>query len=410
MVREGAPRRHPGTSPILRGVNPFDVVAVILLVVAVLAGIRTGALPQVGGVTGAVAGLALVLNATPWLIDHTRGLEPIPRALVVLVAILGAVVIGETAGSAVGRIVAGRLGDGVLSGMDRIAGGIVGAAQAILIIWLAGGLAVAGPFPTLAAEVSGSTALRTADRYLPPPTEVIGQIASALGGTGLPDVFVGLEPIPLQSVDTPTTAQAEEIASDALDSTARIAARACEAQVSGTGFLVADDYLLTNAHVVAGASTIRVSLGMDVLDGTAVLFDPQLDIAVLHVPGIGGHSLRFAAQNPGRGTKGAAMGFAGGGPMVILPAAVSGEYDATGRDIYGLNRVTRQVLELRARVEPGDSGGPLVLGDGTVGGVVFAESKTDPEVGYALTATSVATAVQPALGRTGAVALGACIR
>ena len=390
--------------------NPFDIVALILLVAAVLAGIRTGALPQLGGITGAVAGLLLVLNAAPWLLDHTRGLEPIPRALVVLAAILGAVVIGETAGSAFGRIVAGKLGDGVLSGMDRAAGGLVGAAQAILIIWLAGGLAVAGPFPTLAAEVSGSTALRTADTYLPPPTEVIGQIASALDGTGLPDVFVGLEPIPLQAVDTPTTTQAEEIASDAIDSTARIATRACDTQVSGTGFLVADDYLLTNAHVVAGATTIRVSLGMDVLDGTAVLFDPQLDIAVLHVPGIGGHALRFAAHDPARGTQGAAIGFAGGGPMVILPAAVSGQYAATGRDIYGVNRVTRQILELRAQVEPGDSGGPLMLEDGTVGGVVFAESKTDPEVGYALTATSVATAVEPAIGRTGAVSLGACIR
>jgi hypothetical protein len=61
-------------------------------------------------------------------------------------------------------------------------------------------------------------------------------------------------------------------------------------------------------------------------------------------------------------------------------------------------------------VDQGDSGGPFVLTDGTVGGVVFAEARTNDDVGYALTATSVATAVQPRIGRTGAVSTGACIR
>ena len=43
--------------------------------------------------------------------------------------------------------------------------------------------------------------------------------------------------------------------------------------------------------------------------------------------------------------------------------------------------MTRDILELRAEVEPGDSGGPFVLEDGTVAGVVFAESRTDESVG-----------------------------
>ena len=50
-----------------------------------------------------------------------------------------------------------------------------------------------------------------------------------------------------------------------------------------------------------------------------------------------------------------------------------------------------------------------MLADGTVGGVVFAESRTNEEVGYALTATSVATTIAPAVGRTGAVATGSCL-
>ena len=65
----------------------------------------------------------------------------------------------------------------------------------------------------------------------------------------------------------------------------------------------------------------------------------------------------------------------------MLAAAVAGQYPATGHDIYGDGQVRREILELRAAIERGDSGGPLVLSDGTVGGVVFAEARTNPDVG-----------------------------
>lgn len=390
--------------------NWFDLAAILILVVAILAGLRTGALPQVGGISGAVIGLFLALHATTWLVDATKGLEPIPRALVVLGAIIGAVAVGEMIGSTIGRAVVDRLGRGMLSGLDRVVGGALGAAQALLIVWLAGGLLAAGPFPTLGREASHSRAVRALDAVLPPPTEVVGEIATALNDSGLPDVFVGLEPIPLQPVAPPTTPQADAIARLAEASTARISTRACTSLVSGTGIVVAPGYLVTNAHVVAGATTIRATIGSDTVDATPVLFDPDLDVAVLHVPALGARPLRFAATDPVRGDLGAALGYPGGGPLVVMPAAVSGSYPATGRDIYGDGRVTRQILELRAGVDPGDSGGPLILEDGTIGGLVFAESRTDPSVGYALTPTAVSVRIAPALGRTSAVGVGACIK
>ncbi len=58
---------------------------------------------------------------------------------------------------------------------------------------------------------------------------------------------------------------------------------------------------------------------------------------------------------------------------------------------------------------PGDSGGPFVLDDGTVGGMVFAQSKTDPAVGYALSPTAVATTIAPALGSSSVVETGQCL-
>jgi len=391
-------------------VNLFDLVALVVLVLAVLAGIRTGALPQVGGIAGAVAGLLVAFYAGPWLVDVTGDLEPIPRALAVLGAILAAVLIGETLGSSIGSALASGLGHGVLSGVERGVGGALGAAQAVLLVWLVGGLLVAGPFPSLGREASRSVAVRTLSAVLPPPTEVVAEVATALDDSGLPDVFVGLDPIPLPGVDIPTDTQAGRIAAAAVTGTARISTRACDTQVTGTAILVADEYLVTNAHVVAGASTIRAALDAQLVDATPVLFDPDLDIAVLHVPGLAGRPLRFATADPERGAQGAVIGYPGGGSLTVLAAAVSGDYAATGRDIYGEHRVTRDILELRAAVDPGDSGGPLVLADGTIGGIVFAESRTDPGVGYALSPTAVAVRIAPALGRTGAVDTGACLR
>jgi hypothetical protein len=44
-----------------------------------------------------------------------------------------------------------------------------------------------------------------------------------------------------------------------------------------------------------------------------------------------------------------------------------------------------------------------------VGALVFAESKTDPNVGYALSPTDVAVAVTPFIGRTAPVSSGPCL-
>jgi S1-C subfamily serine protease len=390
--------------------NAFDAIALAILVFAVIAGIRTGALPQVGGILGALSALFLLFQVAPWLLEVTKGLEPIPRALVVIGVVLGGVIVGEAVGSGLGRAVAEGLGTGVISGVDRAAGGVLGGAQAILIIWLAGGLLAASGFPSLGREAASSTAVRLTDRFLPPPTEVVGNIAGVIDSSGLPDVFVGLEPVPLAPVDTPSDPRANAIARAAAPSVARVSTRACDTQVTGTAAVIARNYLVSNAHVVAGASTIRVELPSGTTDATVVLFDPELDVAVLYAPGADAPPLRFASNAPRRGALGAALGYAGGGPLVVLPAAVTGGYAARGRDIYGSGVVTRDILELRAEVEPGDSGGPLILEDGTVGGLVFAESRTDESVGYALTPTSVSVRVVPAVGRRSPVDVGACLR
>ena len=278
--------------------NPFDLFALTILVFAIIAGIRTGALPQVGGIIGALAVLVLLFQLAPWLLDVTKDMEPLVRAIVVLGAVLGGVVAGEALGSALGHTVADSLGTGVISGLDRAAGGLVGAAQAVLIIWLAGGLLAVSGLPTLGRAAANSTAVSITDRFLPATTEVVGEIAGVIDASGLPDVFVGLEPAPLAPVDTPSDPKAAAIARAAIPSTARVTSRACDTQVTGTGIVVAPGYIVTNAHVVAGTSDVRIELPSGDADATVVLFDPKLDVALLYAPRADAPAMRFSNTDP----------------------------------------------------------------------------------------------------------------
>ncbi len=392
--------------------NLLDLLAIVLAIVAFILGARSGAIPQVGGLLGAIGGAALAILVLPALADPLSGIDPSLRPFLVIGGLIGIVAIGESLGAGVGRWSIRGVGQGLLNNADRAAGAVLGVAQALLIVWLMGGLLAEGPFPTLARAAGTSAVVRTLSSVLPPPTELAVELRTWLDVSGLPDVFVGFEPLPAPPVERPANRVAEQIAAPAEASVLKVSAATCGLSSVGTGFAIRKDEVLTNAHVVAGADSrgIRVTARDGrLLDAVPILFDPKLDVALLRVPGLAIHPLQFAATDPARGALGATLGFPNGGPLTILAAAVAGRYPATGYSIYGTDQVKRDILELRAAVERGDSGGPLILTDGTVGGVVFAEARTDPNVGYALTASEVVERIRPALDLTAAVDTGGCV-
>jgi S1-C subfamily serine protease len=393
-------------------VNPIDAVTLLLVVVALILGWRSGAIPQIAGLLGAIAGGIVAIVALPYLVDPLSGIDASFRPIVVLLWLVAAVAVGESLGGAIGRAVTGGLGNGVLSAADRTVGAGFGVIQALLIVWLAGSLLAEGPVPRLAETAGSSTAVRTLTAVLPPTTEIAVGLGRLLDATGLPEVFVGFEPLPAAPVDRPADPVARAIAAAAEASTVKVSAATCGQSSVGSGFVVAPGYVVTNAHVIAGAGAtgIRVAVqGGKVLDAVPVRFDPLLDVALLRVGGLRADALTFASRDPGRGALGATLGYPGGGGLTILPAAVSSSYVATGLDIYGKERVRREILELRAEIDRGDSGGPLILDDGTVGGVVFAEARANPDVGYALSPTAVRAAIWSAVGRTQEVDTGVCL-
>jgi len=390
-------------------VNVIDLLAIALIVVSVILGLRSGALPQLAGLTGAAIGAItgfVVLPITAPLLD---AVPPTIRAIVVLSVLLGLVGIGEGLGATAGRAASHALGSGLLGALDRVSGALVGGAQALLIIWLAGGVLASGPFPTFSRQAQTSTAVRVLDTFLPPPTEIVIELGHLLDDTGIPDVFIGLEQLPAEDIALPPAGVARDIGQRAARSVLRVVADGCDLRSSGTAFVIADHYLVTNAHVVAGAQSILVQTPEASFEATPVLVDLELDVAVLRATELDAPALRFAGSDPSRGAIGATFGYPRGGDAVVQPATVAAAYDATGLDVMGTARVTRRIIELRATIEPGDSGGPLLLENGTVGGVVFAESRVDPTVGYALSPVEVQQRIDGSLSRTQRVSTGACM-
>jgi S1-C subfamily serine protease len=178
--------------------------------------------------------------------------------------------------------------------------------------------------------------------------------------------------------------------------------------MEGTAFVVAPERVMTNAHVVAGVRSPRVGIpDGEPLTAEVVLFDPDTDIAVLAVPGLDRPVLERDA-NVRPGDDAAVVGYPNNGPLSVEPVRVRGEHALMGRDIYGDNAVTREVISLRGSVQPGNSGGPLVSDEGAVYGVIFAASLTDPDTGYALSLRQIDDALRQAETASTAVSTGPC--
>ena len=383
-----------------------------MAILAAVIGWRADALPQVLGLAGAAAGVALVILAVPAAATALDGFSLPVRAFLAFGGAFLVVTVAEAIGSTLGGALRDRLGRGVASRLDSALGALFGIAQALVLAWLVGGLLATGPIPQLAVEAQRSIAVRSLLGAFPAPSEVAGELGGLLDTSGLPQVFSGLDPIPAPAVPVPGQGEAAQIAAAAGTSVVRVVAQGCGEIFTGTGFAVAPNFVVTNAHVVAGATSVEITADATGrrAPGSVVFFDPELDVALVRTPGLQFRALSFAAESPGRGTLGAALGHPNGGALTVIPAAVAAEIRASGRDIYATRDVVRDILELRAPIAPGDSGGPFLLADGSVGGVVFAQSRTDAGVGYALDPVAVADEVIPLLGRTAATSTGPCLR
>ena len=375
-----------------------------MIAVAAIIGIANGyqrglwlsAAQYAGLVVGVVAGAALA----PGIADLLGLTDPRVRALAAVLVLI----VGGSLGSSFGYVVAAFVRHRAARGAgpnppERAGGALVSGVAVLAVMWFLGLTFDRGPSPELSRLVQGSSILRAVDSFAPRPPGFLSRVERTLAGVPFPPTFAALPPDvpplpPPASIDTPGVNRAAA-------ATWKVTGRGCGGLVTGSGFPIAPQYLVTNAHVVSGTNGATTRVVRD--DGPSfsavvVLFDPDRDVAVLYVAGA-----RFsvpAAAAGQRGTQGAVIGYPEGGRLTEEPAVIDTQITAKGRDIYNQNPVDRQIYILESHVVPGNSGGPLVDLSGHVLGIVFAASSSNPDQAYALTNDEVVKDEQTGTQRT----------
>jgi TPR repeat protein len=137
---------------------------------------------------------------------------------------------------------------------------------------------------------------------------------------------------------------------------------------TGTGFFITEDgYLLTNNHVIDGASVITVKIDGKELPAKIIKVDEQNDLAVLKVEGKFPALPVISSKKVGLGDEVFTVGFPQVGVQGYLPKLTTGNINS----LAGINDDARN-FQISVPIQPGNSGGPLVDEYGNVIGVVVA--------------------------------------
>lgn len=398
---------NPAWAPLV-----LDAVIVLLVVALALRGWRRGLLAGGLGLLGEIGGAALALSFWPqvqsWLAAQALG--PGERTLVLVLLVFVGAAAGQAALGGLARRL--RSHDNVVVHTGDRALGMTGSLIAAVLVLGALAAVIRPIAPAAWAEtMDGSRAVTTSEALLPAP---LRRAASGLGriakDTGFPRVFIAPTPeptLPAHDPDSSITASAGVVAASA--SVVKVTSVGCGGEILGSGWVSSDERVVTNAHVVAGGTQFLVQVGGTGRPRRArlVAFNPDVDLAVLYIPGLTARALTTTSTLPDQSDV-VVAGFPGGGSYTLLPGRVSGSLEAIGNNIYGQPGTTRTIYVLRAAVEHGDSGGPVLTRDGRVAGTVFARSLSDPGTGYALTDGQTSGFVDRAADDVAAVPSGAC--
>jgi S1-C subfamily serine protease len=152
------------------------------------------------------------------------------------------------------------------------------------------------------------------------------------------------------------------------------------ARGAGTGMIVTSDgEILTNNHVIEGATSIRVTVASHagVYSATVLGADPTKDVALLQIHGLSNLPTVTLADSSNLtvGQDVVAIGNAlgrGGAPTVTTGQITALNRDITVGDDRGGSEHLSGLIQMDATIQPGDSGGPLVNTSGQVVGMITA--------------------------------------
>ncbi len=382
----------------------LDLALVVIAVAFAVSGYRqgfiVGSLSFVGFVGGAVLGAQFGPAISRAIVGGQTQQDVVAVVLLITFAI-----VGQFVASSVGAYVRQSMTSPSSTTLDSIGGSAVSVLSMLLIAWAIGSVLTASSFQGVVKQVDDSAVLGTMDKVMPPQAKTMfSEFRRLLASGPFPQVFSGIGAAHLFAVSPPDPAVVNS--PGYLAASNRIlkvdgTALSCDRSIEGSGFVYAPDHVMTNAHVVAGVTqgpTVTTPSG-HVLSAKVVLYDPQVDIAVLYVPGLDLAPLQFSNQAQA-GSSAVVAGYPLDHALTARAARIGGTQNAVGPDIYQTGQVNRQIFEIRAQVEPGNSGGPLLSPSGTVYGVVFAAAVDTSDTGFALTAAEVAADAKAGANQT----------
>lgn len=388
-----------------------DIVVVGIALLAAGSGWRQGAVASamafLGVILGAVAGILIA----PHVLEHVDGTRL--RVFVGIALIVVLVIIGEVSGMVLGRALRSGMHSRGARSVDSGVGAVLQAAAVLAAAWLLAIPLTSSSQHEVATAVRSSQVLGKVDEVAPQWLRGIPKEFSALLDTsGLPDVIGPFGRTPVANVEQPDPAlAASPLVAQLQQSVLKVSgvAPSCQKALEGSGFVVAPQVVMTNAHVVAGTEGVTVDSLGTVYDAEVVLFDPEEDVAILRVPGLDVPVMNFSPEPAVSGESAIVLGYPGGGPYTASPARIRETLNLEGPDIYRTGTVERQVYTVRGSVRQGNSGGPLVAEDGQVLGLVFGAAVDDPDTGFVLTADEIGDELASGVNSSSVVGTGACI-
>jgi S1-C subfamily serine protease len=378
-------------------VNTVDWILVGALLVFAWAGWRQGFVAGVLSFAGFLVGGIAALMWLPGIVNQFVP-EGVATLVVLAVVVLASAILGQFIFSILGRKLRDYITWRPVRFVDNFAGAALNVLAFALIGWVIASVLAFLPGNSIAQQVTNSKVLSTMDSIVPDAAlSVFNNVSEAVGQTGVPRIVIGLGQSLGSDVPEPAGTGVDSVLAVTEGFVARLTGDAtqCSQSVSGSGFYISENMLLTNAHVVAGVESLQVRLTPEErsVPGQVIYFDPEKDIAVVVTDPINYRPGIFASKPARDRTEAVVVGFPEGGALRATPARIRSVIQARGENIYGDIGVERQVYAFRAQVRAGNSGGPLVDDQSRILGLVFGSS-VDSEIGYALTNAELAEAIE----------------
>jgi S1-C subfamily serine protease len=392
----------------MKDLTLLDGLVILGIVLFVLAGLRRGLLRAGGALIGLIVGIVAALAVGPWVAsqisDATTRAILVVLSVVVLLSVCSG--IGARIGGAVRRAVSWR----PVRFVDAIAGGALHLGMALLFVSMVTFAANSLGISAVSRTVAASPVLQGIQRGTPAEVQkLFAQVRSTTVATTLPQVTGQALPGSVKAgSDSAVQTDAVVAATASVVRVSGVAAQCSQSQF-GSGFVVASDRVVTNAHVVAGVSDVVVEIpGSEAVSGRVVYYNAVKDLAVIATDGLQAQPLEIASG----ASTGETVAFAGyplGGPLALRAGAVQGLSTIQIKESTTTVRHGLQVYSLAGNVEQGNSGGPLLNLQGQVVGTIFAKSTSQADVGYALTMTEVKPVIDAAATYTETVDDGTCV-